>query len=272
MEFDLEGFVGDPTIEKLDGCTVEHLKLIAGRYSVDVSGYVRKPVIKERLLSVLAEQGVLTAQGAVSPRKPGEVVFNEQVRMKELELELRRLELKEKEMTCHFEVRKLEEETKRVVRLKELELEIGVAVPSLSTGLCRKSSILEAITWSLSSRVDTALRSVRRSPVLKQLAGRDADPGLGSRRPAEPPVEEVADGAVKPGSACTLAVCSGGSVGVGIALETGEDDVEVPSKALVQGRCSRFVGVELRLLKAWPVLPKGSLSCWRLHALTRAAF
>ena len=134
MEFDLEGFVGDPTIEKLDGCTVEHLKLIAGRYSVDVSGYVRKPVIKERLLSVLAEQGVLTAQGAVSPREPGEVVFNGQIRMKELELELRRLELKEKEMTCHFEVRKLEEETKRVVRLKELELEIGVAVPSLSTG------------------------------------------------------------------------------------------------------------------------------------------
>ena len=34
MEFDLEGFVDDPTIEKLDGCTVEHLKLIAGRYSV----------------------------------------------------------------------------------------------------------------------------------------------------------------------------------------------------------------------------------------------
>ncbi|CAL8389869.1 unnamed protein product [Boreogadus saida] len=135
MEFDLEGFVGDPTIEKLDGCTVEHLKLIAGRYSVDVSGYVRKPVIKERLLSVLAEQGVLTAQGAVSPREPGEVVFNGQIRMKELELELRRLELKEKEMTCHFEVRKLEEETKRVVRLKELELEIGVAVPSLSTGV-----------------------------------------------------------------------------------------------------------------------------------------
>ncbi|CAL8337459.1 unnamed protein product [Boreogadus saida] len=77
--------------------------------------------------------------------------------MKEIELELRRLELKEreisslreaeissslrekeislkeKEMTCHFEVKKLEEETKRVVRLKELELEIGVAVPSLST-------------------------------------------------------------------------------------------------------------------------------------------
>ncbi|CAL8363024.1 unnamed protein product [Boreogadus saida] len=25
-------------------------------------------------------------------------------------------------------------------------------------------------------------------------------------------------------------------------------------------RCSRFVGVELRLLKAWPVLPKGPLT------------
>ncbi|CAL8348850.1 unnamed protein product [Boreogadus saida] len=112
MEFDLEGFVDDPTIEKLDGCTVEHLKLIAGRYSVD---------------------GVLAAQGAVSPREPDEAGFNEQIRMKELELELRRLELKEKEMTCHFEVRKLEEETNRVVRLKELDLEIGVAVPSLST-------------------------------------------------------------------------------------------------------------------------------------------
>ena len=72
--------------------------------------------------------------------------------------------------------------------------------------------------------------------MLKPYQGRDADPGLGSQRPAEPPVEEVADGVVKPGSACTLAVCSVGSVGVGIALETGEDDVEVPSKALVQGR------------------------------------
>ena len=72
--------------------------------------------------------------------------------------------------------------------------------------------------------------------MLKPYQGRNADPGLGSQRPAEPPVEEVADGVVKPGSACTLAVCSVGSVGVGIALETGEDDVEVPSKALVQGR------------------------------------
>ncbi|CAL8335132.1 unnamed protein product [Boreogadus saida] len=72
--------------------------------------------------------------------------------------------------------------------------------------------------------------------MLKPYQGRDADPGLGSQRPAEHPVEEVADGAVKPGSACTLAVCSVGSVGVAIALETGEDDVEVPSKALVQGR------------------------------------
>ena len=115
MEFDLEGFVDDPTIEKLDGCTVEHLKLIAGRYSVDVSKYGRKPVIKERLLSVLVEQGVLAAQGAISPCEPDEAGFNEQIRMKELELELRRLELrekeislKEKEMTCHFEVKKLE--------------------------------------------------------------------------------------------------------------------------------------------------------------------
>ena len=89
----------DPTIEKLDGCTVEHLKLIAGRYSVDVSKYGRKPVIKERLLSVLVEQGVLAAQGAISPCEPDEAGFNEQIRMKELELELRRLELKEREIS-----------------------------------------------------------------------------------------------------------------------------------------------------------------------------
>jgi hypothetical protein len=93
MEFDLEGFVDDPTIEKLDGCTVEHLKLIAGRYSVDVSKYGRKPVIKERLRCVLA------ARGAISPRESDEAGFNEQIRMKELELELRRLELKEREIS-----------------------------------------------------------------------------------------------------------------------------------------------------------------------------
>ena len=56
-----------------------------------------------------------------------EAGFSEQIGLKELEVELRRLELKEKEITCHFEVKKLEEETKRVLRLKELE--ISVAVP-----------------------------------------------------------------------------------------------------------------------------------------------
>lgn len=39
----------------------------------------------------------------------------EQVRLKELELELSRLDLKQKEIDCNLGVRKLEEETKRVL-------------------------------------------------------------------------------------------------------------------------------------------------------------
>ena len=43
-------------------------------------------------------------------------------KMAKLQLEMRRLAIKEKEIDGNLEIRKLEEETKRIVRLKELEL------------------------------------------------------------------------------------------------------------------------------------------------------
>ncbi|KAK0154200.1 hypothetical protein N1851_003712 [Merluccius polli] len=66
--------------------------------------------------------------------------------------------------------------------------------------------------------------------MLKPYQGRDTDPGSVSQNPAEFPAE-VSDVVGKPGSACAVALCSAESAGVGIV----EDDVEVPSKALVQG-------------------------------------
>lgn len=50
--------------------------------------------------------------------------------LKELEVEVLRLSIKEKEVSHEFELRKIEEETKRQVRLKELELQHAAPVGS----------------------------------------------------------------------------------------------------------------------------------------------
>lgn len=62
MEFDLEKFMGNPTREKLETYTKEHLKLIAEKLEISVSKQDRKKLIKDQLLSVLVERGVRTCR------------------------------------------------------------------------------------------------------------------------------------------------------------------------------------------------------------------
>ena len=122
MEFDIEDFVVDPAWGKLDACTKENLKLVADRFDIVISKHGKKQVIRDQLGSALLETGVLSAVGGGVTSPKVEESFSDQVKLKELELELRRLDVKEKEIDCNLQVRMLEEETKRVVRLKELEV------------------------------------------------------------------------------------------------------------------------------------------------------
>jgi len=125
MEFDLDDFVEKPTIEKLDKCTKESLILIAEKINIPISKQVAKHVIKEQVCAALEKEGLLlTARSNVqtmslTTRVDGAGI-SEQLRLRELVLEMRRIELREKEM--EMELRKFEEETKRVVRIKELEV------------------------------------------------------------------------------------------------------------------------------------------------------
>ena len=70
---------------------------------------------KEQLLAALVDQGLLSEEvGVASFPKDEETAVSQKVR--ELELEMRKLMIKEKEIDCNLEIRKLEEETKRILR------------------------------------------------------------------------------------------------------------------------------------------------------------
>lgn len=112
---------------------LKYLKLIAEKLEISVSKQDRKQVIKDQLLSVLVERGVLSADEGARVIK-SEAGGADQVKLKELEVELWRLDLREKEMQCILEVKRLEEETKRVLHSKELGLSVvGSPVPQKSS-------------------------------------------------------------------------------------------------------------------------------------------
>ncbi|XP_071059089.1 uncharacterized protein [Pseudochaenichthys georgianus] len=126
MDFDLEGFVGDPTRGKLDACSKQQLGLIAGRFDVVVNKQNKKQIIKGQLLAALIEQEVLSEEEVDVPMDDGTEV-SQKVSDLQLQLELRKLmvrekesdnRLREKEIACNLELRKYEAE----LRLRELEL------------------------------------------------------------------------------------------------------------------------------------------------------
>lgn len=125
---DVDDFMAHPSHDKLQLCPKEHLIFVANNFGITVSKWARKQVIKSELLAALSDKGVLSSSAAMmsSPAKqePGE-----QLCLKELELEMCRLaieekelsvKIKEKELQNELELRKME--VKGQLRLKELEL------------------------------------------------------------------------------------------------------------------------------------------------------
>ncbi|XP_034096305.1 uncharacterized protein LOC117562564 [Gymnodraco acuticeps] len=125
MDFDLEGFVGDPTRGKLDACSKQQLGLITGKFDVVVNKQNKKQIIKGQLLAALIDQEVLSEEEVDVPIDD-ETEVTQKVSDLQLQLELRKLmvreesdnRLREKEIACNLELRKYEAE----LRLRELEL------------------------------------------------------------------------------------------------------------------------------------------------------
>ena len=123
MEFSLEGFVAQPTLLLFYQCSKENLLSVAEHYDVTVMKQQSKKVLQRELLAALSDQGILSSGPEVGAVSMKPVQVQEALRMKEMELEMRRLDLKELELRNQVQLRELEERTKLEIRLKELELD-----------------------------------------------------------------------------------------------------------------------------------------------------
>ncbi|KAJ8356399.1 hypothetical protein SKAU_G00191930 [Synaphobranchus kaupii] len=111
MEFDLERFVDDPTLEQLDSCRKADLVLIAEYFKIDVSRSEMKCQIKTKVT-----EGLLKRQILFEGADPGESTLiktespDTTAQTRQFELEMRRLELREKELEAKVRLRELEVE------------------------------------------------------------------------------------------------------------------------------------------------------------------
>ncbi|KAJ8348577.1 hypothetical protein SKAU_G00271660 [Synaphobranchus kaupii] len=121
-EFDLERFVDDPTLEQLDSCREADLVLIAEYFKIDVSRSETKRQIKTKVTEGLLERQILF-EGA----DPGKSTLiktespDTTTQTRQFELEMRHLDLREKEVAAQARLR--EKELEANVRLRELEVE-----------------------------------------------------------------------------------------------------------------------------------------------------
>lgn len=117
----MEDFEAQPTLKKFNSCTKEQLIKIAEHFTMAINKNLKKQIIRSELWSALYEKGVLPCDPSISMSSTAEKqVSAELLWLKELEIEMRRLEVKEKELNNDVELRRLEIEGQ--LCLKELEL------------------------------------------------------------------------------------------------------------------------------------------------------
>ena len=96
-EFKLEQFVEFPTLEGFHLCTEDNLLLIANHYNIAISKHIKKQVVK--LYTALVDESILLqVQSTPQTHRQSSQTVDEAVRLKELEVELQHLALKETEL------------------------------------------------------------------------------------------------------------------------------------------------------------------------------
>ncbi len=152
-KFDLEDFAIRPSAQQLEKCRKDDLFAVADLYQIRVPRSAVKREVKEVLLKYMVENGILPEEGELEgvadsisssggegaeQTKPQELISIDpaalpstqdpllNIKLKELELELSRQQYQSQLL----QVKTVELETRRAIRLKELELEIKTKVPN----------------------------------------------------------------------------------------------------------------------------------------------
>jgi len=102
MDFDLEDFVAHPSLEKFEQCTKNQLLSIAAHFKIPISKQEAKQNIKSQVHAELAEKELLPSPVSSFPRAGAHP--DRELRKLELHVEMRRLELREKELKHDFGV------------------------------------------------------------------------------------------------------------------------------------------------------------------------
>lgn len=122
MEFNLNEFVEQPTLDKLHPCKRYNLFAIVDHFCVTLPKQAKKEVIKLELVTALTDKGVLPCAPSVvtGTSSAGMTDPAVQLRLKELEIVMHCLAIKEKELDYELQYRQIE--ANKQLCSKELDL------------------------------------------------------------------------------------------------------------------------------------------------------
>ncbi|KAJ8022839.1 hypothetical protein HOLleu_37844 [Holothuria leucospilota] len=140
MPFNLDKFVASPSVEELDSLKKSEIVKVAKHYGIEFQPLMRKDEIKRYVLEYLVDEGVLPStvlETAITvptdntfELKRLELEMNKEIRLKEMEREMQK-EKEEREMQMQREKEEREERERREEKAREHEfrlkqLELGV--------------------------------------------------------------------------------------------------------------------------------------------------
>ncbi|KAJ8041124.1 hypothetical protein HOLleu_11852 [Holothuria leucospilota] len=122
MPFNLDKFVASPSVEELDSLKKSEIVKVAKHYGIEFQPLMRKDEIKRYVLEYLVDEGVLPStvlETAITvptdntfELKRLEIEMNKEIRLKEMEREREREERERKERKCKCKRKKRKEKCK----------------------------------------------------------------------------------------------------------------------------------------------------------------
>ncbi|KAJ8033145.1 hypothetical protein HOLleu_23294 [Holothuria leucospilota] len=139
MPFNLDKFVASPSVEELDSLKKSEIVKVAKHYGIEFQPLMRKDEIKRYVLEYLVDEGVLPStvlETAITvptdntfELKRLEIEMNKEIRLKEMEREREReereRERKEREMQMQKEKEREKEAREHEFRLKQTRVRGG---------------------------------------------------------------------------------------------------------------------------------------------------